>query len=31
MLKEAESYEEVYGSFAWEVPQFLNIGVEVCD
>ena len=31
MLKEADSYEEVYGSFAWEVPQFLNMGVEVCD
>ena len=31
MLKQADSYEEVYGSFAWEVPEFLNMGVEVCD
>ena len=31
MLKQAESYEEVYGSFSWEVPQFLNMGGEVCD
>ena len=31
MLKRGKTYEEVYGSFEWKVPKFLNIGVDVCD
>ncbi|NQU61968.1 MAG: AMP-binding protein [Rhodospirillales bacterium] len=31
MLKEAESYDDVYGSFTWEVPEFVNMGTLVCD
>ena len=31
MLTEAETYEEVYRSLVWKVPEFINMGVEVCD
>jgi acetyl-CoA synthetase len=31
MLKPGESYEEVYGSFRWEIPEFYNMGVDICD
>ncbi|MEE9318248.1 MAG: acyl-CoA synthetase [Rhodospirillales bacterium] len=31
MLKEAEDYDAVYGPFQWKVPEFFNMGVEVCD
>jgi acetyl-CoA synthetase len=31
MLKPGDTYEEVYGSFHWEVPEFYNIGVDICD
>jgi len=31
MLRPAKNYEEVYGSFRWEIPEFYNIGVDVCD
>ena len=31
MLKSGESYEEVYGSFSWEIPEFYNVGVDICD
>ena len=31
MLKEGTSYEEVYRSLVWAVPEFFNMGVEVCD
>jgi acetyl-CoA synthetase len=31
MLKSGESYEEVYGSFSWEIPEFYNMGVDICD
>ncbi len=30
-LKKATTYTEVYDSFNWKVPEFLNMGVEVCD
>jgi acetyl-CoA synthetase len=31
MLKFGETYEEVYGSFSWEIPEFYNMGVDICD
>jgi acetyl-CoA synthetase len=31
MLKRGDTYEEVYGSFKWEIPEFYNIGVDICD
>ncbi|MBC8338301.1 MAG: acyl-CoA synthetase [Rhodospirillales bacterium] len=31
MLTKADSYEEVYRDFQWRVPEFFNMGVEVCD
>jgi acetyl-CoA synthetase len=31
MLKSGRSYEEVYEPFRWDMPEFYNIGVDVCD
>ena len=31
MLKKGSDYASVYGSFAWKVPEFYNIGVDICD
>ncbi|HYZ43143.1 MAG TPA: AMP-binding protein, partial [Stellaceae bacterium] len=31
MLQRGDSYDEVYGSFRWELPQRFNIGVAACD
>jgi acetyl-CoA synthetase len=31
MLKKGADYNAVYGSFVWKVPEFYNIGVDVCD
>jgi acetyl-CoA synthetase len=31
MLKPGKTYQEVYDSFRWKVPQYYNIGVDVCD
>ncbi|HIJ35792.1 MAG TPA: AMP-binding protein [Deltaproteobacteria bacterium] len=31
MLKPGKTYEEVYNSFAWKIPEFYNIGVNICD
>lgn len=31
MLPHGETYEEVRERFAWHVPEFYNIGVDVCD
>jgi acetyl-CoA synthetase len=31
MLKSGPNYKEVYDSFRWEVPEFYNIGVDICD
>ncbi len=31
MLKSGQTYSEVYNSFQWEVPEFYNIGVDICD
>ncbi len=26
-----KTYEEVYNNFEWEIPEYYNIGVDVCD
>ncbi|MCP4668994.1 MAG: AMP-binding protein, partial [Deltaproteobacteria bacterium] len=31
MLKPAKTYEKVYDSFIWQIPEFYNIGVDICD
>jgi acetyl-CoA synthetase len=31
MLIKGADYDAVYGAFAWQVPEFYNIGVDVCD
>ncbi len=31
MLRPAASYEALCGAFRWDVPEFYNIGVDVCD
>ncbi len=31
MLTSHKTNEEVYGSFRWQIPEFYNIGVDVCD
>ena len=31
MLQRGSSYEEIVASFRWEIPEFYNIGVDICD
>ncbi|UCF85204.1 MAG: acyl-CoA synthetase [Desulfobacteraceae bacterium] len=31
MLKPGKTYEEVYEAFHWDIPEFYNIGVDICD
>jgi acetyl-CoA synthetase len=31
MLKAGRTYREVYDSFQWQIPEFYNIGVDICD
>ncbi len=31
MLKPGKTYREVFESFQWQVPEFYNIGVDICD
>jgi len=31
MLQKKNTYEEVYRSFAWSIPEYYNIGIDVCD
>ena len=31
MLKHGKTYDEVYNSFQWKIPEFYNIGVDICD
>jgi acetyl-CoA synthetase len=31
MLRHGQTYGEVYDSFRWEIPEFYNIGVDICD
>jgi len=31
VLKPGKTYNEVYNSFHWDIPQYYNIGVDICD
>ena len=31
MLRPGRSYDAIYGAFRWEIPDFYNIGVDICD
>jgi acetyl-CoA synthetase len=31
MLKSGKSYDDVYHSFKWKIPEYYNMGVDVCD
>ncbi len=31
MLRPCKTYREVYEAFCWEIPEFYNIGVDICD
>ena len=31
MLRPGRTYDEVYGAFRWEIPDYYNIGVDICD
>ena len=31
MLKQGKTYQEVYEAFEWEIPEFYNIGADICD
>ena len=31
MLRPGKTYKEVYHAFKWEIPEFYNIGVDICD
>lgn len=31
MLKPGKTYDEIYDSFEWRIPEFFNIGVDICD
>ena len=31
MLKLGATYEDVYQSFQWEIPEYYNIGIDICD
>jgi acetyl-CoA synthetase len=31
MLKPGLTYDDVYNAFKWQIPQFYNIGIDICD
>ena len=31
MLTPAKTYDDVYNTFQWQIPEFYNIGVDICD
>ncbi|MBW1786379.1 MAG: acyl-CoA synthetase [Deltaproteobacteria bacterium] len=31
MLTKGNTYEEVYQGFKWDIPEYYNIGVDICD
>ena len=31
MISRAETYDEIYNSFQWNIPEYINMGVECCD
>jgi len=31
MLKHGKTYDDVYNAFKWQIPEFYNIGIDICD
>ena len=31
MLTPAKTYEDAYNTFKWQIPEFYNIGIDICD
>ena len=31
MLRPAKTYDQVYNTFQWQIPEFYNIGIDICD
>ena len=31
MLNPGQTYDDVYNSFKWQIPEYYNIGVDICD
>ncbi len=31
MLTPAKTYEDLYNTFMWQIPEFYNIGIDICD
>ena len=31
MLTPGKTYEDVYNTFQWQIPEFYNIGIDICD
>ena len=31
MLRSGKTYRDVYDTFKWEIPEFYNIGIDICD
>jgi acetyl-CoA synthetase len=31
MLKSGQTYDEVYRGFRWKIPEYYNLGVDICD
>ena len=31
MLRSGKTYRDVYDTFKWEIPEFYNIGMDICD
>ena len=31
MLKRGQTYRQVYDAFEWQIPEFYNIGIDICD
>ena len=31
MLTPAKTYDNVYNTFQWQIPEFYNIGIDICD
>jgi acetyl-CoA synthetase len=31
MLKPGKAYEEIYHNFKWEIPEYYNMGIDICD
>ncbi len=31
VLKPGKTYADVFDTFRWEIPEYYNIGVDICD